>query len=166
MKFDNTDWTITITQDTISVPIASEPDPHWREVDGEGHVHTYASDGSTPTLSDKELPPVWCNDCEEDHYDAVLVCRECLVPIAPGVRLVDQQMHVTDRVEITGSVKRTNAAYDALMESYLTGERITISLGPYILRNVLAISLTMHEIVSFIASGYTYYRPEGATQDE
>lgn len=60
-----------------------EPDPDWRRIDGEGHLHAWV-DGKTPTLTWVVDRRWYCEDCQEEHEDGHLACAICGEAIEPG----------------------------------------------------------------------------------
>lgn len=101
----------------VSVSGATKPDPNWTHVDGQGHFHAFADDGSLPTLRRDTLR----HDCDmagdDDHdldcegYDTyVSRCLICAAEVQP-----QQVADYSDR-RIPGPTTVTIVAYGAVLD--------------------------------------------------
>lgn len=79
-----------------------EPDPHWSYTDPAGHAHRWVSKDGSPLWLGGSVPTVervvtgshWCAECQDDHEESELRCRECGAVVKPG------QMRTWGRHEI------------------------------------------------------------------
>jgi hypothetical protein len=82
-------------RDLIDVSMARRPDPSWRYVDAQGHVHNWYVNGKpaesyspsasyeTPTLTWVKTGEEWYEDDDEPHDIGHLQCSLCGEPVQP-----------------------------------------------------------------------------------
>lgn len=102
MRYELDDDTILeIEREVIEYSTAlPQPDPRWRAVDSNGHEHAYAEGTDHyPTLKPVFGEPYWCEDCNGEHQDSWLVCRECGEKVTPGTRVDTSIQRMPGRTE-------------------------------------------------------------------
>ena len=85
MKFEyNTpDFTVEIDREVINMEfLYPERDPDWTYTDKAGHHH----DAKLATCEVVVTRTYWCEDCQDEHEESELRCKECGEVINPGTR--------------------------------------------------------------------------------
>lgn len=79
--------TLELNREVIPVHYMSDIDAAWTFTDTAGHRHHCAYDAADhyPTLRTVLDGRWWCGDCDDEHEDSHLECRQCGQAITPGM---------------------------------------------------------------------------------
>lgn len=77
---------LVIDRQVTPVSYLSDMDAAWTFTDSSGHRHHCEYDAADhyPTLALVTGPSWWCEDCDDEHQDSRLECRQCGEEITPG----------------------------------------------------------------------------------
>ena len=115
---------------TLSPP--TKPDKKWRYTDKKGHKHYYVEppaevtitsddDSHYPTLR-RKIETYYCHDCQDEHTDSWLRCRQCKETISPGRVSVPYNPYIAGMTHYYFNDEEiTKERYDQLREQLQNG---------------------------------------------
>jgi hypothetical protein len=128
MQVRGNNYSITVEREFHEFHVLEETDPNWRFVDASGHVHTYAPDGSVPTVESVSLGTYWCEGCCDEHEDFETRCVRCGERVTPGTRAPSGPTRIPGLTTVTATFTHRFGDYGRIADAFVTGERLDIDL--------------------------------------